>query len=461
MGPAELPSSTYRTIVETAISPFLIIDGEGTVQWVGESIRELLGHEPAELMGRSGLRLIHPDSRSDALDAMSQVAELAPGREAGWTSSGLVVDFLSVDGRRVSCDVSVATAVRTGLDGQYVFQLRRAVGASALQRTVAAMAAGESCDTVFTVVAEMFAEGLAHASFEILYDWTGNRFTSQVGAPSAVVDLGDTDATSPWLTAARSGQPGRIDSVANLGPSTRVAAQASGVVGGLVRPVAIDLMEHPAAVVVAWWHSLARSPIFEYRLDQAADLVGLVLQWYEGRRALEWEANHDALTALNNRRAFIERVGASIESGESGAVFYLDLDDFKAVNDQHGHLLGDRMLASVAERLRASTRPGDLVARLGGDEFAVYCPRLDDPEAADERATRFVDALRDPISVEGVTATIGTSVGLAMVEPGATLDDVLAAADARLLQAKAAGKSQIVGPGQDSIEPTHRQSSRE
>jgi diguanylate cyclase (GGDEF)-like protein len=131
-------------------------------------------------------------------------------------------------------------------------------------------------------------------------------------------------------------------------------------------------------------------------------------------------------------------------------VFYLDLDDFKVVNDQHGYLVCDTILAAAADRLRSCARPGDLVARIGGDEFAVFCPGLDDLGAADTLAHRFVEAFVDPVTVAGVSAQLGVSVGIALAEGDAVADTILARADAQLLDAKSAGKGQVRGGPRDA-----------
>lgn len=446
------PTASYEAIVETAISPFLLMAQDGTITWAAESIRELLGHDPAELAGTSALDLIHPDSHGDTLEAMARIETITPDHDPTWRSSGLVVDVLAADGQRVSCDVSVATPARTGL-GDFVVQLRRAIGATALQRTVAAMAADEPIDTVLGIVAAMFAEGLAHTTFEILYDWKEGRFTSQVGAPGCVASLdrctAEREPPPPWLDGTRREGPQLFDSFADLDPATRAVVEDRGLRGAVVAPVSVELIRQPAAVVIAWWESSFRSPIFDYRVNQAVDLVGLILSWQEGRRSLEWEASHDALTTLTNRRAFYEGVSDHMASAAPGTVFYVDLDDFKEVNDRYGHLSGDRILAAFAERLRRSTRPQDLVARLGGDEFAVFCPDLDDHHAATETAARFVAAMDDPVTVEGTSASLGVSIGWAITHEAASPNEVLAIADHRLLAAKALGKGQVRGPDSD------------
>jgi diguanylate cyclase (GGDEF)-like protein len=175
------------------------------------------------------------------------------------------------------------------------------------------------------------------------------------------------------------------------------------------------------------------------RLRRCAGLVGLVVQWEEGRRALEWAATHDGLTGLPNRTAFVGRFAQ--ESREDlTAVLYLDLDDFKPVNDQYGHALGDRVLAEVATRLRHGVRPTDLVARLGGDEFAVLCPSIGTLDAAGLLADRLVEAVGAPLCLGDIEVSIGLSVGIAALIDGDGPDEVLGRADEALRVAKGSGK---------------------
>ncbi len=192
----------------------------------------------------------------------------------------------------------------------------------------------------------------------------------------------------------------------------------------------------PAAVV--GWH-LARWTITtftEAALERTARLVGLALGWDESSRALAWAASHDQLTGLDNRMAFLEALATP--TGEASAVLYLDLDDFKPVNDRHGHALGDEVLVAVATRLRAAVRPNDIVARLGGDEFAVLC-RGADESAADVLAQRLVEQVRHPIVIGGEVVSVGLSVGVAPLD-GSSPDEILHRADDALRQAKANGK---------------------
>jgi diguanylate cyclase (GGDEF)-like protein len=432
-----LDPSAYETIVETAISPYLFLDTTGTITWVGGSLTELLGYEADDLIGTSGIDMVHPAHRDAVIQALVRTEDRPAQRGGAWSSAGLVVDLVTSTGDLVACDISAVTGARTGLDGMVV-QFRRAANAASLRHSVIAMAAGEPVDAVLDIVASGVAGGLADANVAVLWGWDADRFSQQAGSSADLPSLVRATEAAPWDDLAR--RAGDVVVTEDPRAFPRVLTEWGPVAGLAYRAVQLEHLDRPAGVVVIWWSTYGYSSLLHQMLAQTCDLVRLVLQWHEGRRALEWEATHDSLTGLTNRRAFVEGVHRRVSEGDAGAVFYLDLDDFKAVNDRYGHLTGDRMLAAAGERLRASARPDDVVARLGGDEFAVFCPGLQDESAAEERARRFIAALSDPITVDGVSAVVGASVGVALTDDCAPIDALLARADAELLVAKAEGK---------------------
>ena len=153
---------------------------------------------------------------------------------------------------------------------------------------------------------------------------------------------------------------------------------------------------------------------------------------------------HDALTGLPNRVLLLERLGHALKRGRRThkmvAVLFVDLDGFKAVNDQHGHQGGDALLIGVAERLSALLRPGDTVSRMSGDEFVVLCEDLDDEAQAEMIAVRIADALAPPFELSGTQVDMSASVGIAFAgggeqSPEQLLDD----ADVAMYQAKRKG----------------------
>ncbi len=163
-----------------------------------------------------------------------------------------------------------------------------------------------------------------------------------------------------------------------------------------------------------------------------------------GEERIRHRASHDGLTSLLNREAFVERLATSVLESTLNAcgfaVHYLDLDRFKPVNDRFGHVLGDKVLEAVAERLREVARDRDAVARLGGDEFAILQSSVDHEDQAVGLAQRVVEVLGEPIPVEEHRITIGSSAGIALFPAhGVTADLLLRHADAALYEVKSRG----------------------
>ena len=182
------------------------------------------------------------------------------------------------------------------------------------------------------------------------------------------------------------------------------------------------------------------------------------MQLAELTREASHQAHHDALTGLANRRDLIVRVEEMARwpiPGERMALLYIDLDGFKAVNDAHGHLVGDQLLVQVAERLRQGLRITDCLARVGGDEFVMIL-RGDKNvvERAQIIAERLIDRIAAPFVVSGAMVFIGASIGVTIeTVAGATLDEMLQRADTMLYQAKSNGKGQFAIAPDGTVEP--------
>ena len=151
------------------------------------------------------------------------------------------------------------------------------------------------------------------------------------------------------------------------------------------------------------------------------------------------EARRDPLTSLTDRAIFEARLAQLLRAKVPTTVLLVDLDDFKRVNDRHGHAVGDAFLVAVAERLRVATREVDQVARLGGDEFAVLLPDTT-AEHATAAADRLTEALARPFAIDGAEIFASASVGVASAE-GGTAAELLRDADTAMYAAKRAGKA--------------------
>ncbi|MEO3922948.1 bifunctional diguanylate cyclase/phosphodiesterase [Micromonosporaceae bacterium B7E4] len=186
----------------------------------------------------------------------------------------------------------------------------------------------------------------------------------------------------------------------------------------------------------------------DLRRDRTVRGFVLTLRDITERVRLEQELTHrsvhDALTGLANRASYQDQVYEAVEKARDGdrtvGTLSIDLDEFTAVNDTHGHAIGDALLIAAGQRLREIVGPNDLVARLGGDEFAVLIPDADDPEQVEQVADHLVRALTEPLEVGDTVVNGSVSVGVATTADASDAGELLQRADLALYVAKGAGK---------------------
>jgi diguanylate cyclase (GGDEF)-like protein len=216
-------------------------------------------------------------------------------------------------------------------------------------------------------------------------------------------------------------------------------------------------------------------------LDRNALLAGQVLadvsaayiqnarrRWelHQSEEAMRHRALHDPLTNLPNRTLLFDRMAHAIDRSrrEPGvpAALFIDLDRFKAVNDNLGHAGGDATLLAVAERLHRSLRPGDTLARLGGDEFVILCDSLAEAAHAVTLAHRVANELKAPITVAGQEIVLTASIGIALADgPAATAEALLHDADMAMYEAKSNGGGRFAVIGDRTRERAIERTSRE
>ena len=197
----------------------------------------------------------------------------------------------------------------------------------------------------------------------------------------------------------------------------------------------LPLIAGSSVVLVALWAARLFLTVRHLRsaLDERAEL--------EGR--LRERSEKDVLVELLNRAAFMNRVRSALAAGDAIAVLFIDLDDFKVINDTCGHPGGDHVLIEIAHRLTALIRPPDIAARLGGDEFGILLPG-GDAAAAQAVASRLIQNLARPFSVEGRALHIEASIGISTGGPGKSADDLIREADVAMYLAKGQGKGRFV-----------------
>ena len=179
-------------------------------------------------------------------------------------------------------------------------------------------------------------------------------------------------------------------------------------------------------------------------------LVGIwhdITERKEAERRMGYLANHDRLTELPNRELFYDRLSQAISQARrksvSLAVFFLDLDGFKSINDNYGHDAGDAVLKTVAKRLQECIRDMDTVARLGGDEFAIILNEMGHPEDSSNVAEKVIQTLLVPMEIQGnINCSIGVSIGIAIYpQNGSEIDRLMNAADTAMYESKSHGKN--------------------
>jgi diguanylate cyclase (GGDEF)-like protein len=178
------------------------------------------------------------------------------------------------------------------------------------------------------------------------------------------------------------------------------------------------------------------------------NLVAEAIQRIANVEEIRHQALHDPLTGLPNRVLLVDHLTLALaqlaRDPSHLAVLFLDLDNFKLINDSRGHSVGDEVLRHVAGVIDAALRPGDTVARFGGDEFVVLCPELDSDEDALVIAERLALALGAPLTIGGIEHRMTTSIGVAVVGgAGRTAEDLFAEADAAMYEAKERGRNRI------------------
>jgi diguanylate cyclase (GGDEF)-like protein/PAS domain S-box-containing protein len=198
-----------------------------------------------------------------------------------------------------------------------------------------------------------------------------------------------------------------------------------------------------------FWNELYIAPVRD-EYGSVVNFIGVqkdVTERKELEERLAHQAFHDGLTDLPNRSLFLDRVEHAIKRakrrGDKVAVLFMDLDNFKVINDSLGHEVGDELLVAVAGRLSSCLRAADTAARLGGDEFVVLLEDVEDPDEATDVAARIEEALRAPFWVGGHNLFVTTSVGVALGgDDGERSSDLLRNADLAMYRAKEGGKNQ-------------------
>nr|WP_246315593.1 EAL domain-containing protein [Kineococcus aurantiacus] len=422
----------YAGILSGATEQLIVaIDLHGDVTVFNEGARRLLGHAPADVLGRS-VELLH-----DPAEVAERAAALgiAPG-------PGVFTHPLDPAGAAVTQQWTLVRA-----DGERrQFALTTSWLVDADGRRTGSLAVGTDVTEQVTTQARLAD---SETRFRAAFD------TAPVGM--LIVGLGEVagrilqvNATMTEFTGLLPEELGVLDVHALVPAQDReeFSAHLAPLLAGADDEAQFEHRYVHADGGTGWGRTnvsrVSPAGVEPYLLCLVEDVTARK----EAEQALVHQAMHDALTGLPNRALLRERLARALRAGGGDGrrvgVLLLDLDGFKAVNDTAGHACGDDVLREVAHRLSGLCRGGDTVARLGGDEFAVVCPDTDD-EGLEHLARRLLAAVREPVVLGTGTFSVGASIGSAVhraadADPG-TLDRLLQNADLAMYAAKRAGKN--------------------
>jgi len=387
---------------ELLLDAVFMVDEGGRIVFVNPACRAIFGYAPEEMTGRIILDFIHPDDKARTVAEMGHVLNGRPG--------------LGFENRYLRKDGSVAHIMWTARWSQEE-RLRIGVARDISERKLAeqrqagmlalatAAHGAEALPELFRAF-EQILQGLLPLHGMVAVLQPGERLayaSSPEGAPLP-------DATG-WH---------------------HVTLSASGIAFGELR---LDLGRHgtlPARDI----------DLLEFTAGQA----GAVIERLALHADLAHAARYDELTGLPNRRLFQDRILSAIarcRRGQSrGALLFIDLDDFKQVNDEHGHVVGDQLLHAIARRITSCVREADTVARIGGDEFVALLENVADQAQAEALAGKIQQVIATPLVLAGCSLRPHASIGIALYpEHGEVIDQLMRHADQAMYASKAARKA--------------------
>jgi diguanylate cyclase (GGDEF)-like protein/PAS domain S-box-containing protein len=407
---ADLSAIDPIQLVAMAPDVIFVLDTSGRLLYVNPEAEIVFGTESAQYLGRSMLDFLHPD------DAMLAISSLE-----------------TVRSKRVGTPIELRIAVPGG--PWHWFEV-----------------IGKDCVDVPGVNGVLFsARDLTQRR---MWEVAANdvvRFQQILQHAAAIVLSLDADGA---VTAAN----GALTRLLGIDPSvvigTRLSAYAApGHRRKLSDAIASAAGAGTATVEVPMQHAKADDAIpIRFEIVNLLDdpvVASFVVTGQDvsdldaARRRLEHLATHDSLTGLCNRGLLAERLSTLVEARRPLALLYVDLDDFKPVNDTYGHDVGDEVLRLVARRLIDCVGDDDLVARVGGDEFVVLSLGVVDRVAAVELADRLEHAVGAPYDVSAGEVRIGASVGSVVAGPESTGSTLLAEADLAMYAAKTARDERV------------------
>jgi diguanylate cyclase (GGDEF)-like protein/PAS domain S-box-containing protein len=464
----------FRLLVERSDHMIGRHHPNGRFFFVSPGCAQVLGCSPDDLLGTDPYALAHPDdlaimanvhravSKSD--EPVSATARL---RRHDRTYAWCHVTMRGLRDPQTGALLEIHSSTRDATDWSEgeATRLREIAARAALAeneallRVAKAVARDDSPEELFGLVTEEAGRLLAADTARVAQFVDGQSVVLGTWGPGGppIGRRFPLRGERPVARVFRTGKPARSDSYAEL---RTVDATTHGVVppdysSGIAAPIVVAQRLWGVLLAARVGPGQPFGPGEEDRLAHFAELVSLAIVGSTAKRELAVQATTDSLTGLANHRAFHERleheVARAMRHTHPMSLVLLDIDNFKAVNDRHGHQAGDKVLAEVARRLSALGRAGDDLGRVGGEEFAWLLPETDLASAV-TAARRACHAIRD-VGIRP-TGTVTCSIGVATLTADDDPRSLYRRADEALYQAKSEGRDRVVvAPGDDESRP--------
>ena len=435
----------------------LLLDENFDIVWQSDSVTAMLGWP--DLSGRNATEFVHPEDIELVVRTMMQINErdeFYDVLDSGDSPESSDIRIIDRQGRWRSFETTIDNYLDDPDLRAVLCTCRLVRDRSDVARSIELLGNGADVDVVLPVLARLADQSMGGASRCALARREGRGIFVVTAAGEPMIDqrlanaaglvwtLGLVEATVITdLDDTRLGGIGTVAALAGYRTAYLVPIEAPtgpAIIGAMVAWGTYERNRRADRTSAIDFTIAHQSP-----LHLALRLAALSIADSRTKRELRWAAFHDPLTGLVNRARFAQRLDEM--SSSELVLLYIDLDDFKPINDTYGHQVGDAVLIEVGRRITSVLGPNDLVGRLGGDEFAAICAGTDDPAHGRDVADRIIEAIGAPICTSGLQLRVGASVGVAVGAQPLIPDVLVRQADQALFAAKNSGKNTVCVAG--------------
>jgi diguanylate cyclase (GGDEF)-like protein len=419
----------------------MLLDLGFNVVWHTPTATEMLGFD--SLIGRNSIEFIHPDDLQIVVDTMAILTarDANPGTAPAFRPDPTTLRLLMGSGEWLPAEVTLYDHTSDPEIAGYLVTCRAVADRTDIGKAIELLGTGAAVSDVMSLISRLVDKTFDGEAHSTIAWWQDNAIEAAWSPDRATNDQRMTDAA---INAVRVG----VDQALTINDlddpilvGAGVAARELGYSTAHLMPIVSPNSSEVLGCLLSWGHHEVELTMYPQRpIHIGLRLAALAIVDGRTKNNLRWAASHDPLTLLINRAEFARRLDAM---GENVAMLYIDLDDFKPINDVHGHSVGDAVLVEVAARIRETVGACGIAGRLGGDEFAVAVGGVEDVQVGLDMADRIIEALRRPIKVGNVMLGVGASVGVALGLQPLIPSVLIQRADEALLDAKNAGKNTV------------------